>query len=162
MVYPDSHPDPQLAGKPKGMKAVLQERESVWDELVDKCGGKVVGKCKDCQKSDMKKDAERRVAAAEAMGQEDTLTEKDIAQADEDVDVPANNWCCMHRVLTLQDDFANEKPRIQHYLEGRGHVCMFLPKFHCELNPIELLWGYAKYRKSFQLFIFLMYTQACY
>jgi hypothetical protein len=45
----------------------------------------------------------------------------------------------------LQDDFVNEKPDIQHYLEGRGHVCIFYPKFHCEINPIEMLWGYMKY-----------------
>ncbi|KZP28152.1 hypothetical protein FIBSPDRAFT_729739, partial [Athelia psychrophila] len=32
------------------------------------------------------------------------------------------------------------------FLEARGHICMFLPKFHCNLNPIEMLWGYAKYR----------------
>lgn len=37
------------------MKAVLQERESVWDELVDRCKGKVVGKCKSCAKSQVKK-----------------------------------------------------------------------------------------------------------
>jgi len=38
---------------------------------------------------------------------------------------------------------------IQHYIESQGHVCMFLPKFHCELNPIEMLWGFMKYRESF-------------
>jgi hypothetical protein len=91
------------------------------------------------------------VAEAEAMGQEDALADTDITQADEPIAAPSNNWCCMHRVLSLQDDFVNEKPLLQHYLEGRGHVCLFLPKFHCELNPIEMLWGYAKYRKLFQL-----------
>ena len=85
------------------------------------------------------------------MGQEDALVDTDITQADEPIAAPSNNWCCRHRVLSLQDDFVNEKPLLQHYLEGRGHVCLFLPKFHCELNPIELLWGYAKYRKLFQL-----------
>jgi hypothetical protein len=55
MVYPDTYPDPELRGKPKGMRAVLQERESVWDELSLRCGGKVVGKCKSCQKSQVKK-----------------------------------------------------------------------------------------------------------
>jgi transposase len=53
----------------------------------------------------------------------------------------------MYKVMSLQDDFVNEKPQLQHDLEARGHVCLFLPKFHCELNPIELVWGYAKYRE---------------
>jgi hypothetical protein len=46
MVYPDDHPIPELQGQPKGMKAVLQERESVWDGFVDRHSGKVVGKCR--------------------------------------------------------------------------------------------------------------------
>ena len=50
MVYPADHPDLELHGQPKGIKAVLQEWESVWDELVSWCK-KVVGKCKECLKS---------------------------------------------------------------------------------------------------------------
>jgi hypothetical protein len=101
MVYPEDHPDLKLQGKPKGMKAVLQERESVWDELTRRCGAKaLVGKCGDCSKSQAKKDAERRVAEAEAMGQEDALTDMDVTQADEPIAAPTNNWCCMHRVLS--------------------------------------------------------------
>jgi hypothetical protein len=145
MVYPDTHPDPELCRKPKGMKVILQERKSVWDKLSLHCAGRVVRRCKSCQKSREKKDAERRAAAAEAMGQEDTLSDKDISQAEEVEMMPDSEWYCMYCVLSLQEDFVTEKPMIQHYVESRGHVCMFLPKFHCELNPIELLWGYAKY-----------------
>ena len=29
-------------------------------------------------------------------------------------------------------------------VESRGHVCLYLPKFHCELNPIEMCWCHAK------------------
>jgi len=25
-----------------------------------------------------------------------------------------------------------------------GHICVFLPKFHPELNPIEMYWGWIK------------------
>ena len=148
MVYPDNHPDPKLRSQAKGMKAVFQERESVWDKLSMRCGGKVVGKCKSCLKSQLTKDAERCVIQAEAMGMEETLMDADIAQAEEAIAAPKNSWCCMHWVLSLQDNFVNEKPLLQHYIEGWGHVCLFLPKFHCELNLIEMVWGYAKYRKA--------------
>src|SRR5882762_12018571 len=81
MVYPEDHPDPKLQGKPKGMKAVLQERESVWDELKMRCRARApVGKCGDCLKSQAKKDAEQRVGEAEAMGQEDALADTNITQ----------------------------------------------------------------------------------
>lgn len=33
---------------------------------------------------------------------------------------------------------------IQAVIEDAGHRVIFLPKFHCELNPIEFLWGAAK------------------
>lgn len=28
---------------------------------------------------------------------------------------------------------------------SRGHKCDFLPKFHCELNPIERVWAKSKW-----------------
>jgi hypothetical protein len=82
---------------------------------------------------------------AEMVGQEECLDDNILEEASQVVDENANEWCCMSRVISLQDDFINEKPDIQHYLEGRGHVCLFYPKFHCEINPIEMLWGYMKY-----------------
>ncbi|OAX41153.1 hypothetical protein K503DRAFT_713249 [Rhizopogon vinicolor AM-OR11-026] len=29
-------------------------------------------------------------------------------------------------------------------IEAAGHLCIFLPKYHCELNFIELFWGAVK------------------
>ncbi|KZP09639.1 hypothetical protein FIBSPDRAFT_900319 [Athelia psychrophila] len=121
-----------LRNKPKGMHIVLEERVSVWDELVKRAkGGKPIGKCKECTKSQVKKDAERRVAEAEAMGHEDVVDESEIALQNGPEVLSVSDWCCMHRVLSLQDDFANEKPMLQEYIEKWGHVCIFLPKFHC-------------------------------
>ncbi|KAE9397620.1 hypothetical protein BT96DRAFT_957838 [Gymnopus androsaceus JB14] len=45
--------------------------------------------------------------------------------------------CCCCYVLYNQTDFVN-------LAREHGVPVMFLPKFHCKLNPIEQCWGYAK------------------
>src|SRR5713226_7785450 len=49
-----------------------------------------------------------------------------------------NNNCCMARVLSKQDDFCLQESLLEQKIKSRGHLCVFLPKFHCELNPIEM------------------------
>lgn len=70
---------------------------------------------------------------------EDSLLDAEV----QEINSP-NPTCCMRRCMAAQDDFINEKPKIQLIIEAAGHKCVFLPKFHCELNPIEMYWGYAK------------------
>jgi hypothetical protein len=48
------------------------------------------------------------------------------------------------KLLSLQPDFKEQKPLIAEIVEKSGHLCLFLPKFHCELNIIEYFWGAAK------------------
>lgn len=57
----------------------------------------------------------------------------------------------MRKVLGSHPDFKNEKSRIERYLiEDRGHIVYMLPKYHCELNPIERVWAQAKrYTKAY-------------
>jgi hypothetical protein len=50
-----------------------------------------------------------------------------------------NNDCCMARLLSKQDDFRNQISLLEEKIRARGHICVFLPKFHCELNPIEMV-----------------------
>ena len=50
----------------------------------------------------------------------------------------------MHVVLPFHDDFRTEKTLVKEFLTNEGQQVMFLPKFHCELNPIERVWGQAK------------------
>jgi hypothetical protein len=53
---------------------------------------------------------------------------------------PINNkGCCMARLLSQQDDFANQISMVEELIRNAGHECIFLPKFHCELNPIEMV-----------------------
>ena len=75
-----------------------------------------------------------------------------------------DNTCCCRHLLSAQPDFASECSALQHGVESRvslertfepftstsntvnsaRHLCIFLPKFHCELNWIERYWGAAK------------------
>jgi hypothetical protein len=49
-----------------------------------------------------------------------------------------NSDCCMARLLSKQDDFTNQPSMLEDLITKAGHYCLFLPKFHCELNPIEM------------------------
>ena len=47
--------------------------------------------------------------------------------------------CCMARLLSQQDDFKHQESMLEALIRKAGHECIFLPKFHCELNPIEMV-----------------------
>ena len=49
-----------------------------------------------------------------------------------------NNDCCMAHLLSKQDDFHLQESLLELKIKSKGHLCIFLPKFHCELNPIEM------------------------
>jgi hypothetical protein len=55
---------------------------------------------------------------AEMAGRDNCLDDTVLDKASEVIDEHADEWCCMSCVISLQDDFVNEKPDIQHYLEG--------------------------------------------
>ena len=51
----------------------------------------------------------------------------------------------MREVVGSHPDFKNEKSMLERFLvEEKGHIMYYLPKFHCELNPIERVWAQAK------------------
>ena len=52
--------------------------------------------------------------------------------------------CCNKRILEIQPDFRAQKSLVQETIEAAGHLCLILPKFHCELNFIEFFWGAVK------------------
>ncbi|THG92559.1 hypothetical protein EW026_g8379 [Hermanssonia centrifuga] len=52
--------------------------------------------------------------------------------------------CCCRRMLYNEPDFANVKSVLELTCQSQGVRVIFLPKFHCELNPIEQCWGQAK------------------
>jgi hypothetical protein len=47
--------------------------------------------------------------------------------------------CCMARLLSQQEDFTNQESMLETFIKKSSHECLFLPKFHCELNPIEMV-----------------------
>ena len=49
-------------------------------------------------------------------------------------------------VLSKQPDFVEqqENSKLKEMIENHGHLFCFLPKFHCEFNPIEMYWALLK------------------
>jgi hypothetical protein len=59
---------------------------------------------------------------------------------------PDRDNCCCRSILFNQPDFVSQKSQLQEFIESRGHLCDFYPKYHCELNFIEQYWGATKLR----------------
>ncbi|CAM9434088.1 unnamed protein product [Ectocarpus sp. 6 AP-2014] len=57
----------------------------------------------------------------------------------------ANLKMSMPAVLREQKDFAKVDCSLEVLLKRHGGVARMLPKFHCELNPIGLVWGRSKW-----------------
>lgn len=139
---PPGHPDYEFRGQPKGMQRILEER-GLLTVLHTANNGRVVGECQRCKLSREAQEQLRREAlAAMEHGEEPSELHADI------VSESLSATCCMRKMLANQQDFKAEKPLIQTIIEGAGHKCWFLPKFHCELNPIEMYWGWVKARES--------------
>ena len=51
----------------------------------------------------------------------------------------------MRELISTHPDFRDEQPEIVKFLRRSGFGCIFLPKFHCEINPIEKCWAQAKH-----------------
>jgi len=58
-------------------------------------------------------------------------------------DVSAN--CCCQQFLFNQPYFSLVKSLLEETCSGYGIEILFLLKFHCELNPIDMCWGCAKW-----------------
>jgi hypothetical protein len=52
--------------------------------------------------------------------------------------------CCASAILGNQPDFLSQKSLVQEVIERHGHLCLFFPKYHCEMNFIEFFWGATK------------------
>ena len=52
--------------------------------------------------------------------------------------------CCCVYALSQCPDFMAQKNSVQELIEAQGHICIFLPKYHPELNYIERFWGHTK------------------
>ena len=50
----------------------------------------------------------------------------------------------MIKIVQEMRDFKYQKTKVEELILSRGHRVMFIPKFHCELNPIERVWCHAK------------------
>jgi len=58
--------------------------------------------------------------------------------------ISSQHPCFLHNNLERmdQDLFDLQTSLLQQKLETKGHKCIFLPKFHCKLNPIEMVYSF--------------------
>ena len=86
-------------------------------------------------------------------GEADGIVLDDVSEDSTELDMEAvdglvfGKWSVQHMRMLVAGlpDFKAQKSRIHEVIEARGHICLFLPKFHCEMNYIELYWCLGKW-----------------
>ena len=68
----------------------------------------------------------------------------DCVLGERGVDVRGKSRDQLRAILSSHEDFRSEPNEIEKIVRHSGHGVIYLPKFHCELNPIERVWCSAK------------------
>jgi len=55
-----------------------------------------------------------------------------------------SNKYCASGCLSREPDFMAQREWLREVVEDAGLAIIFYPKYHCELNYIELIWGHMK------------------
>jgi len=53
----------------------------------------------------------------------------------------------MRALIATHPDFKDKQPEVANLLRN-GFGCIFLPKFHCEFNPIEKYWSPKRHTRA--------------
>lgn len=69
---------------------------------------------------------------------------KFVKECKKGIHTAAARDCCATRILELQPDFLEQRSMVAETIEDAGHLVIFCPKYHCELNFIEFFWGAVK------------------
>jgi hypothetical protein len=100
---PDDHPYKQYKGLPKGMKVILAE----WGFTKNGNGKPLIGDCKACKASK----SHKPYLKGASVDEEADMFGEDSNNTDEEDERAAD--CCMHRLLSLQPNFAREKSQLE-------------------------------------------------
>lgn len=116
MVFSDHHLSQHLRGKPKGLEVVLRER-NLWPANGRRNDGfKFLLQCPKRQSG--------------------LVNGCDPGQ---------QGGCCARTLMAAQQDFREQKSRLEEELVAANQLVIFYPKFHCEVNFIEKFWCSAKW-----------------
>jgi hypothetical protein len=66
-----------------------------------------------------------------------------ISHADRSEDV-RSHLCCASYVSSQEEDFLEQEEWLAEVVKKAGFNITFHPKYHCELNYIEIVWGWTK------------------
>lgn len=81
---------------------------------------------------------EREDGVREAKGLKTILTERGLWPAG---GLRKDDACTL---VAAQPDFLAQREWLRETIENAGHTVDYYPKFHCELNYIEMVWAYSK------------------